>query len=189
MLSYEEKCLELAQLREETNDEINYYQKKIEEFKNKIKKENLYYKTSKVSLDSYVLKNYKKDKIKAWVHFLKTERTLKSDVFFDHFFKNTGFELAKSETNYVQIIFKPNLVVNIKKTVDILSFLFDIAFKNDLEDFKINIMSLKNYKENASIYFDDKNKSFFVRQDDKKRASIRDKSGLLFINKIISHYK
>lgn len=186
MLSYESKKEELAQLKIEAEDEINYYKKKIEEFNKKIDLEKRCVKNKKEELDQYVLKNYQKDKLKAWVHFMTTQRTKISDDFFGRFFKNTGIGVSKSNINNIKIIFKPHEALNIKKTAETITVLFEMAKRQLWTDFNIEIIDIKSTSnEKYFIYKSDKDQSFFVKQEDKKRAKYRENSALVLIGRLM----
>lgn len=184
MIEYEMKKGELLQLNIEMEDEVRYYNKKIQEFELRKQKEIALYKSYKERLDDYVLNNYKEDKFKAWEHFLTTQKTKKTEEFFSRFFKNTGLAVSKSNDE-VKIVLKPEDIVNLKKSVDTLNVLFEMSKRIDLGDFKIKVLDLRQKQSGLILYYDDKNSHYIVRKQDGKRAIYKERSILLMLNKLM----
>lgn len=186
MFGYDEMKKELDQISVETNDEINYYDKKIKEFTEKKEREKLIFIASKEKLDQYVIDNYNKNKLKSWLHFMTTEKTRKANVFFAKFFKNTGLGISKVEKKEVKIVFNPSGVVNMQKAADTLNTLFEIAKRSNIEDFKIKIVDLNSKNAALYLYKREKDQTFYVKTEDGKKATLREKSALIIINKLMS---
>lgn len=184
MIRYEEIKEEIQLSQMEIQDEIDYYQKKIEEFQikktNKEKALNGY----KKKLDQYVISDYKKDTEKAWFHFMSTEKTEETIIFFDKFLKNTGFQISKYDKKEVKFLLFPGGISNLKKSGKILNALFEMVKKYEIENFKIQVMNIKRNKLGEMFIY--KNKDDYVfKSEESKRATIREENNILFLDKII----
>ena len=116
MIRYEEIKEEIQLSQIEIQDEIDYYQKKIEEFQQKKKNKEKVLNGYRKKLDQYVISDYKKDTEKAWYHFMSTDKTDETILFFDNFLKNTGFQISKYDKKEVKFLLYPNAISNLKKS-------------------------------------------------------------------------
>lgn len=184
MIRYEEIKEEIQLSQMEIQDEIDYYQKKIEEFQKKKSGKEKILNGYKKKLDQYVISDYKKDTEKAWFHFMSTEKTEETYLFFDKFLTNTGFQVSKYDKKEVKFLLFPNNISNIKKSAKILNALFSMVKKYEIENFKIQVMNIKKAKAGEMFIYKVKN-DYIFKSEDAKRSTIREENNILFLDKII----
>lgn len=187
MIRYEEIKEEIILSQIEIQDEIDYYQKKIEEFKNKKQKKALIFEKYNERLDEYVINDYKKDVSKAWAHFLSAKKNDKTTLFFDKFFQNTGFSVSPDHDQLVFMIDR-NKIDNIKKSGKILKAIFDISSKFLCPE--PTIMLCINIKNKNKVYFVFKEKeNYLLKEIGKKKNIIKEKNEMLFLDLLISLFE
>lgn len=184
MIRYEEIKEEIQLSQIEIQDEIDYYQKKIEEFQQKKKNKEKVLNGYRKKLDQYVISDYKKDTEKAWYHFMSTDKTDETILFFDNFLKNTGFQISKYDKKEVKFLLYPNAISNLKKSGKILNALFEMVKKYKIENFKIQVMNIKRNKMGEMFIYKNEN-NYVFKSEEAKRATIREENNILFLNKII----